>query len=135
MIYAKITTVKINKLINFILVFTTIFLLASCAKKNADDSPAPSSPTNNVTPVEAASVIIQNFTFTPATVYLKIGGSVTWTNLDSAPHSVTDSATNIDSKNLATNQSYLHRFPNAGTYTYHCIIHPNKEIAKVIVGN
>ncbi|MVN22884.1 plastocyanin/azurin family copper-binding protein [Mucilaginibacter arboris] len=137
MLYTEITTKKINKLINLILAITTIFLLIRCNKSSPNDnpSPAPSPQTGAKTPVVAAAAIIQNFAFVPTIVYLKAGGSVTWTNLDSAPHSVTDSAGGFDSKILAVNQTYLHRFSNPGTYTYHCAVHPSTEIAKIIVTN
>jgi len=34
-------------------------------------------------------------------------------------------ARELDSGNIGTGQRYVHTFANAGTYGYHCTIHPN----------
>ncbi len=36
-----------------------------------------------------ASVAIEDFAFTPGTLTLAVGDTVTWTNVDSAPHAAT----------------------------------------------
>jgi predicted lipoprotein with Yx(FWY)xxD motif len=78
-------------------------------------------------------VTIQNAAFSPQTITVAPGTTVIWTNKDSFDHTVT-SDTNAwpDSGNLATNRTFSHTFANAGTYTYHCAIHPYMT-AKVIV--
>jgi plastocyanin len=110
--------------------FCAFLLLASCSKGDADNN----SPSLQ-TPVIAASAIIQNNAFSPATIYLKTGGSVSWTNLDRTLHAVTGQNGNFESKPLAENQSFLYKFSTPGTYLYHCPAHPNTENGKVIVTN
>ncbi len=78
-----------------------------------------------VTPT-TASVSIKNFAFSSSTLTVKAGTKVTWTNSDTAPHTVTsDSGSMLNSGNLSTGQSFSFTFTEAGTYTYHCALHPS----------
>ena len=77
------------------------------------------------TPVAGgASVVMKNFAFDPKTVTIKVGQTVTWTNQDSATHTVTGDG-GIDSGDLPKGQSYSKTFDTAGTFNYHCSIHPS----------
>jgi len=78
------------------------------------------------------AVTIQNFAFSPATITVKAGDSVTWTNQDSAGHSATADDNSFDTGVLPQGQSKSITFSKAGTYTYHCSVHPNMK-ATVIV--
>jgi amicyanin len=74
----------------------------------------------------ATAVSIDNFTFTPPTLTVKAGTTVTWTNNDDIPHGIT--ATNnafTRSKALDTDDSYSFTFTAPGTYQYFCYIHPH----------
>lgn len=70
------------------------------------------------------SVSIQNFAFSPATLTIKAGDKVSWTNQDSAGHSATADDSSFDTGVLAQGQSGSITFSKAGTYTYHCSVHP-----------
>jgi plastocyanin len=69
-------------------------------------------------------VTIDNFTFAPAELKLKVGDSVTWTNHDDIPHTVV-SAGKFRSKTLDTDDSYSFTFTAAGDYKYFCSLHPH----------
>ena len=74
----------------------------------------------------AAAVGIDNFTFNPATVTVKAGTTVTWTNKDDIPHGI--AATNTAFKRsqaLDTDDSFSFTFTTPGTYQYFCYIHPH----------
>ncbi len=76
-------------------------------------------------PVSATRVAIQNFAFSPATVTVKAGTTVTWTNQDSDPHTVTaKSGAGPDSPTLDQGATYQYTFTKAGQYAYLCTIHP-----------
>ncbi len=77
-------------------------------------------------PVHAmVQVTIQNFAFSPKTLTVAPGTTIMWTNKDSAPHTVTsDSGSTLASGDLSQGKSYTHTFTKAGTYAYHCAIHP-----------
>lgn len=73
----------------------------------------------------AVSAGIENFTFDPADVTAAVGETITWTNADSAPHTVTLDDGSCDTGNIAQNASAGLVFDAAGAYPYHCNIHPN----------
>src|SRR2546428_9157498 len=78
-------------------------------------------------------VTIQNFAFSPQTVNVAPGTTVVWTNKDSVDHTVTsDTGAWSDSGSLGTGRTFSHTFTKAGTFPYHCAIHPSMT-AKVIV--
>lgn len=84
---------------------------------------------------ESASVSITNFTFGPPQITVKKGGSISWTNNDSVPHTVveTDKQTGPSSGNLSNGAKYTYTYQNPGIYRYHCSIHPNMiGVVKVV---
>ena len=80
-----------------------------------------------------SEVVIDNFSFSPQTFTLPAGATVTWTNRDNMPHTVT-SADNRFSKSpaLKPGQSFSNTFPAVGTYSYFCSIHP-RMTGKIVV--
>jgi plastocyanin len=70
------------------------------------------------------TVIIDNFAFSPATVTIQVGDTVTWSNMDDTAHTATADDASWDSGNLAPGATFPHTFTQAGTFTYHCEIHP-----------
>lgn len=76
---------------------------------------------------DANVVHIQNFTFSPATLTVKSGTRVTWTNRDDEPHTVTSSSNPraFASSALDTDGTFAFTFDTPGTYPYYCAIHPH----------
>jgi plastocyanin len=72
-----------------------------------------------------AEVIMKSFAFDPATVTIKAGESVTWTNQDSANHTVVADNGEFTSGDLAKGATFGFKFDTAGTYAYHCGVHPS----------
>jgi plastocyanin len=113
------------------------YLLAHSKSSTSNDtasmtmSPATSpsgQSTTSASPAAATNAVtIQNFAFSPATLAVKTGTTVTWTNRDSANHTVTenDSQPGPSSGSLSNGQTYSYTFSKAGTYKYFCSIHPN----------
>jgi len=109
--------------------YALIALAALGLTVRADSSDA--SPASSPLPVA-----IQDFAFKPATLYVPVGATVTWTNEDRPAHTATSSGTvpqAFDSGDLQFNQSWSFTFTKAGTYTYLCSDHPYM-IGKIIVG-
>ena len=78
-------------------------------------------------------VAIDNFSFTPPTLTVAAGSTVSWTNRDDVPHTVVESTSQkFKSKALDTDESFSYTFTEPGTYEYFCSVHP-KMVAKVIV--
>jgi hypothetical protein len=66
-----------------------------------------------------------NFAFSPASVTVNVGDTVTWTNRDNAPHNATADDGSFSTPNINDGQSASHRFTQPGTFSYICTIHPN----------
>ena len=79
-----------------------------------------------------AQVTIQGFAFAPASVTIKVGESVTWTNQDSPNHTVVADNGEFTSDSLATGATFSFTFSKAGTYPYHCSIHPSMKGTVVV---
>ena len=95
----------------------------------SDSGSATPSPTGTIsnTPVNYA-VAISNFAFSPSLVTIHSGDSVTWTNMDSATHTiVSDSENELNSNSISNGGTYSHTFNTPGTYYYHCSIHPSMK--------
>ena len=73
---------------------------------------------------EDTKVMIDNFTFAPAELTVKVGTTVTWKNRDDIPHTVV-SAGKFRSKTLDTDDSFSFTFTAAGDYKYFCSLHPH----------
>ena len=83
-----------------------------------------------------ACVTIQDFTFSPSTMTIKVGTRVTWTNAGPSAHTTTSDTGVWDSATLgapsggggygggAAGGTYQFTFNTAGTYNYHCKLHP-----------
>jgi plastocyanin len=69
-------------------------------------------------------VTIDNFTFMPAELSVKVGDTVTWSNHDDIPHTVV-SAGKFRSKAMDTDDTFSFTFTSAGEYKYFCSLHPH----------
>jgi len=83
-------------------------------------------PSMNNTPA-ANSVSIVNMSFSPATLTVTAGTNVTWTNNDGMTHTVTADDDSFDSGNITMGSKFSKVFPTAGTFSYHCTIHPTMK--------
>ncbi|MGW1197091.1 cupredoxin domain-containing protein [Streptomyces sp. NPDC002536] len=78
-------------------------------------------------------VPIVNYAYSPATLKVSRGTTVTWTNQDSAPHTVTSSVSGpLDSPMLDQNDTFSFTFSNAGTFSYYCAVHPSMKGTVVV---
>jgi plastocyanin len=96
-------------------------------------------PTRPVTPPpptsEQAAVSISNFAFVPATITVKVGTRVTWTNRQTGiQHTVTANNGSFASGDLSTGSSFSYVFTKPGTYAYHCAIHPFMTGTVIVTG-
>jgi plastocyanin len=79
-----------------------------------------------------AAVEIANFAFSPAEIEVAAGTTVTWTNADGAPHTVTADDGGFDSGRLNTGETFSQTFDTAGSFAYHCDFHPNMKGTVVV---
>lgn len=80
------------------------------------------------------AVKIAGFAFAPDSRSAKVGESVTWTNGDSATHTVTADDGAFDSGNLSGGKRFSFTFDTAGTFPYHCNIHRSMKGTVTVTG-
>ena len=71
------------------------------------------------------AVSIANFAFDPNPVSVAVGDTVTWTNNDGVPHTVTANDGSFQSGTLQPGQSFSFTFTAPGSFAYHCEFHAN----------
>lgn len=91
----------------------TLSLAAIAAPAFAEGPPAP------------VAVRISDFAYQPATVRVKAGTTVRWSNEDQEPHTVTADAGAFRSRGLDAGEGYAFTFEKAGRFPYHCALHPH----------
>jgi amicyanin len=84
---------------------------------------------------DATIVKIDNFSFAPKSLTVKVGATVTWTNQDDIPHNVVSTEKKFSSPVLDTNQNFSFTFKEPGSYPYFCKIHPMMTGAVVVEKN
>ena len=96
----------------------SVLLASGCGSSSGDGG------TGNNPPPPQVDVLVQNDLFNPASFSVAAGGTVTWAwDSDGRTHTVTfdDGAINSGQKSSGT---FEHTFATAGTFPYHCQIHP-----------
>ena len=78
---------------------------------------------------ETVAVAIEGFQYSPFNLTIKAGTTVTWTNNDSAPHTITSLGGEkiLDSDDLMKDDTFSFTFDTPGTYEYFCAIHPTMK--------
>lgn len=112
-------------LLSAILIFSN-----SCSKDSPDDTTTGNNPGSNGPGTN--EVWIQGMSFTPSSITVSAGTTIKWTNKDATAHTVTSNNGSFDSGNVASNGTYSYTFNTAGSFPYHCTLHPNMT-ATVIV--
>lgn len=120
-----------------------VLLLAACSSGGATSAPttaASAAPSVEASAPAAAgpacaesaaagevSVAIKDFAFGPADIQATVGQTVTFTNSDSVPHTATLDDGSCTTPNIAGGGSDGLMFTAAGTYPFHCNVHPNMK--------
>ncbi|HEX6551683.1 MAG TPA: plastocyanin/azurin family copper-binding protein [Ktedonobacteraceae bacterium] len=87
----------------------------------------------------ATHVYMRREAYSPASIQVVFGTTVTWTNQDTVPHTVIlspvviSSSDNWESGLLSPGQSFSYTFTSRGTFKYYCSQHPSEMIGTVIV--
>jgi plastocyanin len=128
-----------------IFVFVGVVLVALATACNGPAAAAPQAKSQSQT--LTVSMNEAPYRYTPATLTVPTGATVTWTNAGAEPHTVTadpSKAVNAadvmlpagaapwDSGLLTSGQSYSHTFTTAGTYKYFCIPHESLGMVATI---
>ena len=75
--------------------------------------------------IPGGASVLSTTAFGTNPLMVAVGTTVAWTNNDSIAHTSTADAGQWNSGTINPGQTFRFTFSNAGTYTYHCTIHPN----------
>lgn len=109
----------------------TLFVLiifAGCSQQQTVPTASQTTPQQQTAAVTAQAqqtINISNYAFNPATITVKSGTTVTWTNSDPVAHKVVSDSPAFTSDDIPQGGSYSFTFSTAGSYPYHCQIHPS----------
>lgn len=115
--------------------------LSACAQQAPATPPTPETPaTPALVPVEGGGKVltvvkvdISDFAFSPTPVIVPLGTTVTWTNGDSAPHTVSSRTGLFESGTLSKDAAFSYTFTQGGVFQYYCKLHPYMA-GEVVVG-
>ena len=96
-------------------------LIASCYKNKNDYNGA----------AGTSKISITSSAYSPASLTVVSGSTVTWTNGDNMPHTVTTEDGNINSGDIAPGSSFSKTFMTTGTYNYHDV--HNTDMTGVLI--
>lgn len=117
-----------------VLALGAVVMAMACGGDSATGNKTPPPP-----PPGTHDVTVKDFSFSPASITIKVGESIRWTNSGPSIHDVVGDDGSWDSQHLAPpgsttdayggqtstpGASFSHTFTQAGTYTYHCSLHP-----------
>ncbi|MBF6055432.1 hypothetical protein AF335_08655 [Streptomyces eurocidicus] len=78
-------------------------------------------------PAAVVDVMIKDFAFDPSSVTVHPGDTVRWINKGGTDHTSTSDTGLWDSLRIAPGESFRRTFGTAGTFPYHCAIHPSMK--------
>ena len=111
----------------------TMLLISGCVGYKTETQSSPVPTTTGQTQTSSISVEIKSFAFNPDTINISKGRTVTWTQFDTAPHTIISvNSTFPNSPSLSKGQTYSYTFNETGIFEYYCSIHPSMK-GKVIV--
>ncbi len=97
------------------------------AKSTTNDQTTKTDTGATTSPAQTTAITIHNYAFDPEVTKVKVGDTVTWTNQDDVEHDIIADTVSADAPNgplLSKGKSYSFKFTKAGTYAYHCGLHP-----------
>ena len=128
----------VRKIWSCLFIVAVLFTLAACggatsansssvtptATRALSPTPVPSWPQATPPVSGGASVSIKNFAYSPQSLTIKVGTTVTWTNEDDVTHSVTADTGGFNAS-IGPGETVSFAFTKLGTYQYHCNPHPD----------
>ncbi len=88
-----------------------------------------------ITSASGVTVLTEGLCFESTVLHVAVGATVTWTNDESLPHTVTGANRVWGSEQVISDgQSVSFTFESEGTFPYYCMIHPGM-LGTVVVGD
>ena len=105
----KILTMKARFFLSISALVVATFLIISCYKSKSSYNSTPGT----------SKITITSSAYSPASLNVVSGSTVTWTNTDNTIHTVTTEDGTVNSGDIAPGASFSKTFMATGTYNYH----------------
>src|SRR5712692_537530 len=135
----KIFMKSLMKLATFLFLVILSMVAVSCGPGNqanqASQQTPISPPSAAVSQMNVSIFTDQNglFGFSPKVLTVNVGATVTWKNTTSVAHTVTsDDGTSFNSGIVPAGGTFTFTFTKAGSFAYHCDIHPYMKATIVV---
>ena len=114
-------------------IFAFSFVNSGCSSKSSN--PYGSAPTSPAPPAAAPpnTVEMSGMSFSPATITVAVGTTVTWKNTDGIAHTSTSDTGVWDTGNIPAGGSKTTTFNTAGTFPYQCTYHATMGMRGTVV--
>jgi plastocyanin len=121
--------------LRLIMISGALMFAVACGNNYSSPSAPSPSPTPSASPTPAPIVssavaipvgaqALGNRAYSPDELDVPVGTAVTWMNTDSIAHTSTSNGAGWDSGIVAPGGAFSFTFQTAGTFQYHCAIHP-----------
>ena len=110
-----------------LMLLAAVALISACGSGTTDFGTGvhpPPPPPPDSTGASFVTVSITDNVFTPASVTVPRNRAVRWTNNGGTAHTVTADDASFESNSIAPGGTFQRTFTVAGTFGYHCTIHP-----------
>ena len=121
-----------GRLTSVILLIAAIGIAGGCSEDSDDDGNNNNNSGGGTNNPPANQVLMNGSSFSPGTINVTVGTTVTWTNRDGIAHTVTSDTGVFDSGTLNNNGVYSYTFNTAGTFPYFCVLHPGMTGSVVV---
>ncbi len=105
----------------YLLLIVSLGVLVGCSKDSSNSYSMTPTPTPTPQP---NTIAIANMAFSPATMTIAKGTTITWKNDDGVAHTSTSNSGAWDTGNISPGGSATTMFSTAGTFPFHCSYHP-----------
>ena len=109
-----------------ILFAALLLMFAACSKENSSDDGNGGSTLNTIS--------MKNAVFSPSSLQVNIGATVTWINDDNMVHTVTADNGSFNSGDIAPGSRFSYTFSSTGTVSYHCSHHSGMTGTIIVAG-
>jgi nitrite reductase (NO-forming)/hydroxylamine reductase len=113
---------RVMLLVGAVLIATALGLALRTPAIAQDAAPTPAT-----SPATSMTVTIANLAFTPHTIVVATGATITWKNDDNVAHTVHSHEGWFDSGEIAPGGTFVWQPNQPGTFRYNCGIHPTME--------
>lgn len=125
-----------RKITSTILLVLGLALLAFGCNNDSSNpygSSATTAPSSSPTPPAPNTVVMSGMAFSPASITVTVGTTVTWKNADGVAHTSTSDTGVWDTGRMAAGATATTTFATAGTYPYNCVYHASMGMKGTVI--